>query len=550
MYDGGETLQRFERQADALVERLSLWRLPLRSVLSQLFGVVDSISVGGRFDKVGQPDVQRGSDFLSRISYLAPFLSRCTLDIGSDAENALSAFRPRETLALPDLAAYMHLCELMPEVHRGYYRVEVTEKGFALEHKNDDFRTYEERDILLTELSRAFRPLRNPHDKAAFDRLISTWPTDQFGTLLSSIMGGYRRYLSALMDTQYLPDSVYEESFSFSRDDFVRVRACLSAIGDSCLNMCDAAERQYMKASRSTARKRFSREYLEWVAPLLTTNFVYGTIQGTTGVSDDRIDAVLRPFTIDAESGDFGAAGDGYLPPLVRIEESYLFSPYGLQVMLAERNLLYMLNRLDRTTFDNLVERHLEPQLLDEAALILETLPEVIVKKNVKYRGGEIDLVAYDPGGHTAIHIQAKAAIPPQGARMTRQIESRTLRAIEQSNSFANQSPEVRDKVCSDVIGYEVRGVKWVPAILSRSGFGTARAWTTLGDITPLNVPLLRASCRKINEDGGTLASFAETTRVLFEGLVDETVERWRQGRIVLFGTKPACHFWTSTKAN
>ena len=121
---------------------------------------------------------------------------------------------------------------------------------------------------------------------------------------------------------------------------------------------------------------------------------------------------------------------------------------------------------------------------------------------------------------------------------MTRQVESRTLRAIEQSNSFANQPFEVRDRVCSNVISNEVRGVKWVPAILSRSGFGTARAWTTFGDITPLNVPLLRASCRKITEGGGDLASFTETTRNILEELVDDAVVGWRQERIVLFGTE------------
>jgi hypothetical protein len=345
---------------------------------------------------------------------LGPLLSRCSLQTGSDLEDALSIVGVRESLALRDLAVYAHFCELMPEVRRGYYRVESVDEGFRLEHADANFALYEERDVLLTELSRAFDFVPAPRPREVFDRSIVAWPNLD-PTFVGAVYDAYRHYLDNIAEAELLPVHALEAGFGFDRDSFLRVRACLMALGEVCIGMADAAERRGLASRSSRERRRYERECAEWAAPLLVMDFVLGLIQAVTGVREASVETILRPFVLDAQAGDFGNAGEGFLPPLVRIGDAFLFSPYALRSMLAERNLLYVLNKRDRKTFDTAVSDKLEPELLDQAAAILSGLPGVVIAKNVEWGAGEVDLVAFDLESSSALQVQAKAAIPPPG---------------------------------------------------------------------------------------------------------------------------------------
>ena len=191
----------------------------------------------------------------------------------------------------------------------------------------------------------------------------------------------------------------------------------------------------------------------------------------------------MNYLCIDASSGDFGIAGDGFLPPFICLGNSLLFSPYTVKTMMPERNLLYVSNKRDREIFDREISPHMEPNLINQAAEIFERIPGVEVKRNVNWSAGEIDLLVRQKSHNVAMQVQAKATLAPQGARMTRQVESQALNGIDQLNRFSDLSEEDRNRVCAVAFGGEVVALEWVSGLLVRAGLGTERAWSAVGGV-------------------------------------------------------------------
>src|SRR5262249_28860027 len=115
-----------------------------------------------------------GEALISRFSYLYPLLARCPAEpIGTDAMDALEGFKEADPSGAQsrELLSYAHLCELMPEVRRGYYRVDERPGGFDLHHVNPEFADTEVRDILLSELALTFMDATPPSLWESFDLL-------------------------------------------------------------------------------------------------------------------------------------------------------------------------------------------------------------------------------------------------------------------------------------------------------------------------------------------------------------------------------------------
>jgi len=426
----------------------------------------------------------------------------------------------------------------MPEVRSGYYKVKVDTAGFTLQHPSRIFSQAEERDILLTEMSLAFDTHRPPIPVAAFDRMIIDWPTLNNADFIQVLRGSADHYLSVFREPALLPEDAYKTGFAFSRVEFQQVRAALMALADYCLGMASAAERQWQSASL-TKRNHWERECKEWTAPLLSKNFILGTTQALAGIDAKVLDLVMDYFTMDAEQGDFQNAGDGYLPPFIALGSSFIFSPYALKTMLPERNLLYVINKRNRTRFDELISAHLEPALLEEAARLIAQIPGVEVAKNVKWTGGEIDILVFQSSSKVAMHVQAKAALPPQGARMTRRIEDQTLKAVDQLKRFDAKSAKFRNELCARTFGKEIVPLSWVSGILSRSSLGTAKAWSAVEGIAILNPLLLTGAVSRIMADSKlSLADLPNITQTLVREITNRAVKGWTNNRINIFGTE------------
>jgi hypothetical protein len=275
---------------------------------------------------------------------------------------------------------------------------------------------------------------------------------------------------------------------------------------------------------------------------VLDREYIVKYVAALAGIDKSAVSAVISAFSNRINDADFGGAGDGYLPPFIEVDSTLLFNPYPVRLMLHERNLLYVLNKRNREKFDQVASPALEPQLLLEAEAILQKLPGVLTAKNVVWREGklegEVDLLVFEPACRAGIQIQAKAALPPQGARMTYQIENHTRKAVSQLSLFQGLPTAVRDRISSGAFGTDVSVSAWTSVALSRSGFGAAGGWKALKDVLPMNIQLLtRTVQRLINTPGATLERFEETARTIWADFCKKCIIGWDTEEINILGT-------------
>lgn len=192
--------------------------------------------------------------------------------------------------------------------------------------------------------------------------------------------------------------------------------------------MATAFER---RIRREGFRDELWNELLEWISVNWKETFFLGVLQGMTGLAPEAIDRLISLFSIDFRQGRKAGrqAGDGFLPPLARLSENFLFNPDLLRLFLPARSVLYTLNRTDRKRFDDLVSEHLEPKLLASADSLFGQFDGLEVVKNHAWGAGEFDLLVYSPPQNAAMHIQAIEAIPPEGARMVQAIADECSKA-------------------------------------------------------------------------------------------------------------------------
>lgn len=539
MADALTEIQAFEKQADTEIAKLALWRRPIRSILSLIYLSADGQYVGTRFNRKSPRDDEVGTAMIIRMSYVIPFFDKCSREIGADLDDALSVVDDRFQTDIKNLLGYAHFCEIMPLVWRGSFAVERRPSGFALSHPDKEFVRHEENDILMSEMVLPHDLAPPPYPIENCKRMIKAWPHIPGDALIDVLKGAYDHYLGNVFELPLLSDEAFDEGFDFSRADFIRIRAALMAYADFCLGMADAAELLSGRAVTRPRRETLQREVGEWAAPLLDRNHIIGTAAGLAEVKPDTAERIVDFFTLDLDNLEGSGGGEGFFPPFLRLGGALLFSPHAVKRTMPERNLLYSIVRTDKKRFDNVVSSHLEPALLEDAAQFLSALPGVEVAKNVNWQKGEIDLLAYHEASNSAFQLQAKAGVPPQGARMVAQVESRTLEAAKQIRRFLDLSSEERDAICSSAIGRKVAGVVWSSGILVRTCLGTEKSWTGIAGFVPLNPVLLRAAVKRI-ADGSefTFANFGDVVDEELARLRARAVLGWENKSFILFGEK------------
>jgi hypothetical protein len=335
-----------------------------------------------------------------QVLLLCPFFTTCTLEIGGSAEDALSIIGTREVEALKEAILYATFCELMPAVRQGRYSVKAVKKGFWLTYRESAFNAAEEYDFVLHEIGKATDASALETRSLLFSELVRAWPIWNPRVVDAVFDRLYQHHLKSIRESPLLPLEAYDPSFGFTRDEFITVRAALFALASFCngMHLGSAQERDRSIDPETTAK--FHSEFLEWNTPILTADFVYSCITRVTMLSRAKIDDVFLPLTLNASTGDFANAGDGYLPPLIRLQNNFLFNPHVVRLMTHERNLLYVVNKRNR-----------------------ERLQEL-------------------------------------------------------------ESTE-RDALCTRIFKRKVVNPAWLSAILSRSGLGTWRSWSALGEAIP-----------------------------------------------------------------
>jgi hypothetical protein len=486
----------FEGDFDAAVAGLRLFSFPLRTALTGFWGVTDGLLHARNFSS--RPAAARphaGAALASRLSYLTPHLLRCPLEpLGADALDAQSPLQDDPSLLaeLMLLVQYGHFCELMPEFHRGYYVATGDRStGFVLQHPDTDVAKYECKDIVLSELALPFGIRTQPIPHHIVARIADGRDMQLFAIVAKA---RYVEVSPLVVEAPVLTDAGCLAAVGVTAQEFGAYRAACFAIADCCLALVDEYAH---RLETDNADQGAWREFLEWRNVCLKGNFVLALIEVLSGLSQEQINQVTGLFAVGCSGGRPNAAADGFFPPFWWLSDDVvMFNPDVLMLMLSSRNIPFALNRLDQGTFDDRVSTHLEPALVTEALGELAGL-NVQAVEGANWDQGEFDVLLFEEQTNTAVHLQAKAAIPAQGARMVRAVETRSREGLEQLRVFRELPQGEKDRVLAKALGREVKDVAVVDVLLTRSGIGSWKVWKELAGAIPANPALIRAARRR-----------------------------------------------------
>lgn len=251
-----DDLKEFERIADAEIAKLALWQQPIRSILSVIYLSADSKYVGGRFNRKGLRDDEIGTAIITRMSHVASHFGECSRESGVDIDDALSVLNQQFQADIEQLLGYAHFCEVMPLTRRGSFSVKREDSGFVLSHPDEEFVRHEENDIMMSEMVLPHDLAPPPYPIENCKLMMKAWPNVPASALIEVLKEAYDHYIENVFELPLLSDEAFDESFDFSRRDFISMRAALMAYADFCLGMADAAE---LLSSRACTRPRRER---------------------------------------------------------------------------------------------------------------------------------------------------------------------------------------------------------------------------------------------------------------------------------------------------
>jgi hypothetical protein len=498
----------FEQTVDMDVERMKILSLPSKCIFGAIFGVIDNLFNGKRFCVNIETRTDEGCSLISRLSYLAPLLLSCdSKQIGSSALDTQLAYFSVDSTGeeLNLMLAYGHFCEIMPEVHRKYYEVlECNEKRLRLVHKNSEFSRFETLDIMLSELALPYFE-RVPSEKMKmFDKEAEQLPNGDSAFLNRTLDILFHYHVTHIFELPILSSRGFLLGVEVSYEDFKSFRAAWFAFADYCLGMAAAISR--IGAYDPKRQEQLMTELFEWQTINFEESFCRELITKISKISSDSYGKILNLYSLytNKEETDI-RNGDGFFPPFIRYEESICFNPNTLQTMLSERNIPYVLNKIDRKRFDSMISEYMEPKLISITVKLLKEIGNWLIIENKVWENGEFDILVYSQLENAVLHIQAKSAIPVQGARMIKANENRIDEGLQQLKVFREKPQSIQDSVLSKALGLEVRNALVLDSILSRSSFGTHKIWSKIGNTIQLSPVILLHLVEKYKRSSGKL---------------------------------------------
>jgi hypothetical protein len=539
---GMKELCEVERKIDEAIAALSVLSLPIRVPFSAILVVLHGL-IYGDVRSHRPPRPQAALSLAGRLSRLVPLLTKCPAGpIGSDARDVHEAFFGADPKGeqLASLLTYAHFADLMAEVHRGYFNVEqIGEQEFRLTHSTTAFSETEMQDILYSEIALAFPFITSPVKNEVFDRLIDSTASDITPEGLKVIRKLQQHFIEHVFEVPLIGEAGLQETFGLSIEQFRVFRGAVAALAEFCTQKAQAYIRRW--AAGNDENDYF--EYIHWIAPVWTTEFLSNYLHNETGLSPEQLESVLPLLSVDFKSSNPATqhASDGYLPPVFFLPEAVLFGSDLVLLFVQVRNLLFALQRTDTRKFDEVVSKHLEPALLQSAHRMLLKIPFLEIREEFEWKSGEVsgeaDLLVYDARTNTILHVQAKAPLPPQGARLVARLETRLVEGLTQLERFRGLADSERDRIISQALGHPVSGVQLIDVLLARSCFGTHKFQSRTTNVVLLTLPLIAGAVTQVSKHtDGDIPAFVEAVERLRESLLSTTKPRWSEETIVLCG--------------
>ena len=543
-----DELIEFEKRADDFAGKLVFWGLPVAAALTGLYCVIDQL-LHGSLDG-SPPRFPEGEAVAYRMSYLVPLLVRCRADVTPSSEECYQLFGRADPTGASgrELLSYAHFCELVPQARKGHFKVTRRQGGFDLTHPSQAFADAEVKDILLCELSLGFEVNPPPRVDVRCGILSGGidvddgWRQAHQATVHADVLADlYEHAYRDLVEPPILTDEGFRAAVGAGLEEFLRFRSAMTAIARFCQEICSWYRAPLQCGNRNNY---LSDMYGQWLSICWNDELFFHHVRQMAGLSPEQTERLLSIYAIDLRTGtpNVDHARDGFFPPVWRLPGCVLFSPEVLGRFVSSRNLAFVLNWLEENRFNEVISEHLEPQLMKTATDLLapvgglECRPGRIWSSGKKK--GEIDLLVYFPAQNVVWLVQAKGAIPPQGARMVQRLEDRVKEALRQLKLFRDLPTAERERILADGLGRSVPGVRVVDVVLLRACAGTAKVWSEKGDAVYLTLPLLAELTRQARAEGSpaVLVDCAGSVDKFLQGFIQSVNPHWETGSITVAG--------------
>lgn len=351
----------------------------------------------------------------------------------------------------------------------------------------------------------------------------------------------YEHAYRQLVEPPILTDEGFRAAVGAGLEEFLRFRSAMTAIARFCQEICSWYRTPLQCGNRNNY---LSDMYGQWLSICWNDELFFHHVRQMAGLSPEQAERLLSIYSIDLRAGtpNVDHARDGFFPPVWRLPGCVLFSPEVLGRFVSSRNLAFVLNWLEEQRFDEMISDHLEPQLMKTATDLLATVGGLECHPGRNWisgkKKGEIDLLVYFPAQNVVWHVQAKGAIPPQGARMVQRLEGRVNEALQQLKLFRDLPTAERERILADGLGRNVPGVRVVDVVLVRACAGTAKVWSEKGDAVFLTLPLLAELTRQARAEGSpaVLVDCAGSVDKFLQRFIQSVNPHWETGSITVAG--------------
>lgn len=479
-----------ETQIDLELKNLGIWKENFQAVYLSLLYNAEYIDYKGSGDSP--------MDYFARIASMYKMLASDTVPSAIEGTwSAISTVQDKQQFSkdVQVLYAYSHFSMIMPQIHRGVFRVaERHDNTFKLDYRSKATEEAEIKDKLLSILSQQMS-IQFPQIKAlrAYLQTKVKIKNMEINEMDNNWIGGmYNHHLQHMHRVHVLTDDVLEQTLGFNNQDYKQFTAALVAFSEFLIELgrthMDAVDNSHPEDANLHAG-----EHMEWTACSLDYA-VLDTTRNLSGLAEDKFNTLLSYYSQiydkakDPKYVSRAMCGDGFLPPFLLGENTVMFSPLALRHYHPFGNILYAVNKRQQLLFNNKISQHLEPVLINQTDQLFKAFLSLKTQANVHFPGGEVDYMVLSESEKVCLCFQVKATLTPMSSRTVERVEDRSLEGCSQIDRFEALQAEERDSIINNAFGTALTGIKIISILLVRSSAGSERVWSTGKNIVNYNL--------------------------------------------------------------
>lgn len=532
-----ELYDEFEAKIDCIICEFDFSSYSLNEVID-FFHFSIALKYSG--EQISSEKYQLGptGNYMSLCSYLLPIFNNCSRTYKNTSLDELMKMKLRELL--PSLLRYAAYSEIAPYIRKNIYIPQINNKVLRLKY-NVNYYEYELKDTVLTSLATGFSATDDLKNYEVYDHHIRRILDKKFNSefVISEVSEYKEWYRAYRFDDLTVSEEVYLK-LGLTKTEYIEFQSFWLGLTTYYIKKFESIIR-YLKRIGDDNNPVLNKEMLRTASINLSKDVFYTTFtESLIGVSKDKFEQLMKLFSFNINNKL--TLMDGYYPVFFEYEDSYLFSPFSVRVNMSPRNLLYLLNKNDPDIFNNEVSEHLEPQLICNCINLLSKIDSLEIRSNINWSSkGEFDIIAYDTIHNNVLHFQVKGTIPVQGARMTRNLESRMQEGINQISKFNQESQHKKESIISDIFEHKISNPNYINILLGWGGFGSYKIWKAIDEekIVALNLAILNYFIKNmaVNYDFNKLY---DDINNIIDLMVDSTnhkkvINKYKIGRYKIF---------------